>query len=885
MKGLRIFLFAILPSLLWGCVKEVEQQLQDQESLHEVVFHAGWAPETKTVLQEDGSVWWSPGDEISLFVGDGENGGYKLTATNTTPEATVDFVGWIGDGSNNAKYIAIYPYNEKNRIEGDDIIVTIPSVQVAKEGTFAESALVSVAISDNESLYFTNICGGIKFSVANEGITKVVFRDHIIDAIYANNSPLSGNVKLNRNVTDGYCEPLYDGSESMSITVLPSDGECFEPGKFYYVTMIPKAFNDLEVQYYKEDLVASYRLTYLVTQETHQMPSIQRSVFKRVYEKDSGLVFSKAYNTYAVFKTDRILPDDVDKALITEAVFHTSTNKTTNMLLVPSSESEATASIYFELDGTVAHYYTSAERYQIREAGWLFGGWSSLKRLDLSMFSTESITNMSYMFADCINLEYLDVSSFNTGNVDTMTGMFQNCRHLKTLNISNFSFNRLSDAGYMFFRCLSLTNLDLGTFEMPKTHESASWYSMDGVAQLSKNCGIRCSARTRDILCEPGTGIQEYSKYITWFLPDNDFPVFEAQIDPSLYRSSDFSMDKKVKMLNTATEGNGIDIVLMGDAYSDRLIADGTYENDMVMAMDALFSHEPFKSHKHLFNVYLIYSVSINEVLGEDCCFDSSIKDVSLFENNTQFWNDYTTVRNYAMLASKKSDKYQVFPILVMNTDVYGGFATTNTEFGESDMFDYPARIEGQAVVARDRDGDSFHYVVCHEFGHSFAALYEEYVDRDNPMEEWEETGMKEAYTHIGWWSNVDFTSDPETIKWHRFLEDSRYDSSEVSIIEGARHAIGIWRSVDQSMMGTGGEYSIPAREAIYKKIHKLAYGEEWQYDYESFVLQDIKNLQNSAPSTAAYIPYPVRVDRKPFLKMEESISSDGKKAVTLIMN
>lgn len=55
-----------LSLLLCGCAKEIEQQ-HPQEEMHEVVFHAGWAPETKTVLQEDGSVWWSPGDEISLF--------------------------------------------------------------------------------------------------------------------------------------------------------------------------------------------------------------------------------------------------------------------------------------------------------------------------------------------------------------------------------------------------------------------------------------------------------------------------------------------------------------------------------------------------------------------------------------------------------------------------------------------------------------------------------------------------------------------------------------------------------------------------------------------------------------------------------------------------
>ena len=890
---LRFFLAFTLLATISGCVKEDDAPLE-QEGLHKVIFHAGWAPETKTVLQSDGSIWWEPGDEISLFVGyskddiltgSGSNGGYHLKANNTNPSSAVDFVGQIDvDNSRGVpRYYALYPYDEKSSFKDGFVYTNIPSVQYAKAGTVSEKQLVSVAVSENETLSFMNICGGIKFSVANQGITKIVFKDHIIDAVYANNSPIAGNVKISGT----YCEPLCDGFESMSVTVLPSDGDYFEPGKYYYVTMIPKMFNDLEVLYYKEDMVATYRLTYDVSKEIHRMPSIDRAVFKRVYEKDANLIFTQAYSSYAFLGTDRILPEGVDKTIITEAVFHTSTDKTTNILLISSNKSEGCASIYFELDGTVAHYYTSAERYQIREAGWLFGGWSNLKTLDLSMFSTESVTNMGYMFSDCVNLESLDVSNFNTGNVETMTGMFKNCRHLKNLNISSFSSNRLIDAGYLFFRCLSLTNLDLGSFEMPKTYESASWYSVDGVAQLSKNCGIRCSARTKDILCESESGLQEYLKYITWFLPEEDLPDFEPQIDPLLYRSSDFSMDKKVKILNTATEGNGIDIVLMGDAYSDRLIADGTYESDMIAAMDAIFSHEPFKSYKRLFNVYMIYAVSVNESLGEDCCFDSSVNGNGYFDNNTAFWNDFSTIRFYATRASKKTDKYLVFPIMIMNSEFYGGFASQNTEFGEEEKFDYPAKIEGIAAVSRDRDGDTFHYVVCHEFGHSFAALFEEYVDRSYPMEEWEMNSMKEEITHVGWWPNIDFTSNPETIKWRRFLEDSRYSSSQVSIIEGARHASGIWRSIEQSIMNSGGEYSVPSREAIYKKIHKLAYGEDWQYDYETFVQQDLKNIPSAqqTQSQTKNVPYPARVNRKHIFKMEESTPKDGKKMITVIID
>jgi asparagine synthetase B (glutamine-hydrolysing) len=44
----------------------------------------------------------------------------------------------------------------------------------------------------------------------------------------------------------------------------------------------------------------------------------------------------------------------------------------------------------------------------------------------------------------------------------------------------------------------------------------------------------------------------------------------------------------------------------------------------------------------------------------------------------------------------------------------------------------------------------------------------------------------------------------------------------------------------------TGG-FNAPSREAIYYRIHKLAYGDEWEYDYEKFVEWDAKNRQTQS--------------------------------------
>ena len=90
--------------------------------------------------------------------------------------------------------------------------------------------------------------------------------------------------------------------------------------------------------------------------------------------------------------------------------------------------------------------------------------------------------------------------------------------------------------------------------------------------------------------------------------------VFNSEIQ--LYESSNYAADGEVTTLQTATKGDGIDIVLMGDAYSDRQIADGTYKADMENLYNNLFTEEPYKSFKDHFNVYYVNVVSKNEGYG-----------------------------------------------------------------------------------------------------------------------------------------------------------------------------------------------------------------------------------------------------------------------------
>jgi hypothetical protein len=102
-----------------------------------------------------------------------------------------------------------------------------------------------------------------------------------------------------------------------------------------------------------------------------------------------------------------------------------------------------------------------------------------------------------------------------------------------------------------------------------------------------------------------------------------------------------------------------------------------------------------------------------------------------------------------------------------------------------------------------------------------------------------------------GWWKNIDFTSDPANVRWNYFLKDERYANEGLGLFEGGlTYWTGVWRPTETSIMdnNTGG-FNAPSREAIYYRINKLAYGKDWEYDYEDFVEYDAINRSESSTS------------------------------------
>ncbi len=314
------------------------------------------------------------------------------------------------------------------------------------------------------------------------------------------------------------------------------------------------------------------------------------------------------------------------------------------------------------------------------------------------------------------------------------------------------------------------------------------------------------------------------------------------------YISTDYSQDGKVTTLQTATKGNGIDIVLMGDAYSDRQIADGTYKTDMENMYNNLFTEEPYKSFKDHFNVYYVNVVSTTE--GYE--YNGAALG-GYFGDGTLVGGNDNAVFDYALEAISEEEMDEALLIVAMNSDNYAGtcymyYPGANADYGNGVSVSY---------FPRGGDAETFAQLLHHEAcGHGFAKLADEYAYEDMGAAPSDYVSqVKTQQSNWGWWKNVDFTSDPAATLWSKFINDTRYANEGLGAYEGGlTYWTGVWRPTENSIMryNTGG-FNAPSREAIYYRIHKLAYGEDWEYDYEDFVEWDAKNRKTAESQTVPY--------------------------------
>lgn len=240
--------------------------------------------QTKSVLQENGDVYWSPGDEISLFFMSGEKGGYKFTSQNKEVAKAAQFTGVISgitgggeDIADDAYFYGIYPYKEVNECVNGALITSLDSEQQAIAGTFAEDLFITVSRSQNVKMGFRNVCGGVKFSVSQTGIRSVVFKGN-------NGEQLAGKIKVGFGDDNlPVVKEILDGEKEIILNA-PNNTE-FEVGKIYCIVALPTTFESgFSMKFNKTDGTSA---TYV----RNAGVTIKRSKFGVLKNIDSGLAF------------------------------------------------------------------------------------------------------------------------------------------------------------------------------------------------------------------------------------------------------------------------------------------------------------------------------------------------------------------------------------------------------------------------------------------------------------------------------------------------------------------------------------------------------------------------------------------------------------------
>lgn len=443
-----------------------------------------------------------------------------------------------------------------------------------------------------------------------------------------------------------------------------------------------------------------------------------------------------------------------------------------------------------------------------------------------------------------------NLRSVTMGDQVTKLGnyVFSNCTNLKTIVLSA----NLKSVGY-------------NPFDSDRALESVYFRSIVPPAYSDKQFTQAPSRK----LYVPSRSLRLYTTNTGW---KDYWDVMEPYDytdlpEPDFYLSGDYSKEGEVTVYQRASEGNGVDLVIMGDAYSDREVESGKYLADMKACAEEFFDVEPYKSFRHLFNIYFVTTVSATEGYEHGGQSLGSTRG-----SGTYISGDDKKCFDLALNAVKDKDRLDETVIIVCgNQDLSGIVYLCGTCFWY-DPVDWGGRdySNGPAVcyfLKVDESFDKTGATIRHEAGgHAFAKLADEYNysgslsqrDRDHIT----------SYSPHRWYSNVDITSDPAKIKWSAFLADERYKNDGVGIYEGGyTYQYGVWRPSETSiMLDNLGRYNAPSRYTIWYRIHKLAFGDSWNGTYEDFVTYDAINRITSAgaPKRRNYVELPAQRQHAP---------------------
>lgn len=177
----KIFLAAIAAmTVISACQKNDFNVPASEESVLNAVIEDVAA--SKTIMDEDNNILWLEGDQIIAFMKTSLGLKYQLKdeyAGRTSGYFSKVYAGNgddLGAGMEQDHIVAYYPYSETigcTRYDDDYALdVVLPLEQTFEEESFANGFFPMVAVSEDNDITFSNVCGGMKLQIT--GTQKVV---------------------------------------------------------------------------------------------------------------------------------------------------------------------------------------------------------------------------------------------------------------------------------------------------------------------------------------------------------------------------------------------------------------------------------------------------------------------------------------------------------------------------------------------------------------------------------------------------------------------------------------------------------------------------------------------------------------------------------------
>ena len=411
----NFFILALATLALFSCMGDKVETPSDEGELITIRAYQEGAAETRTTLIDGGTqVYWEPADEVKLFF---RGAGSRFLSQNTENSRAADFTGSLNvvvghnEGASGSNTLwGLYPYRADATSDGESVTTTLPAEQTGRAGSFAKNTHITVAQSSSFDLAFYNVCGGVRFSLTQEGIKRVTFEGN-------NGEALAGKIKL--AFEDGIPTVQEISDTSKVITLSAPNGGTFQTGQWYYIEALPGALSGgYKMVFYKESESAKITSSSSVT--------FRRGVFGSLADADEDLMFKPTGGGDEPNPDDFILFED------------------------PVAKYACVEKFDTNGDGEISY----AEAAAVTRLSGLFTNWNTVRKFDEIRFFT-GVTDLVAVFGGLSRLESIIVPD----NITILgPSTFQGCSSLRKV-VLPISLSSLPS--YCFDGCSVLTSVNV----------------------------------------------------------------------------------------------------------------------------------------------------------------------------------------------------------------------------------------------------------------------------------------------------------------------------------------------------------------------------------------------------------------------------------------